>query len=155
MRTVYYDWNDITVGAVGVFLRDARVMPAGVTVCAMPAQEKGEQGYQEYAGKDVHFFFDDALPQIDFYSVPRLDVFASTTDGLLATLGESSDVEGEAPIVLIDAQKRVFRAARNMMDMLTSTNWKDGIREETEVRIYENRAAAMAENEFISVGQQN
>ena len=151
MKTVYYDMNDITAGAVGIFLRDARVMPAGVTICAMPVQEKGEAGYAEFASKDVHFIFEDEQPEIDFYALPRLDVFARTANGLLATLGESSDVEGEAPIVLIDAQKNVFRAARNMMDLLTSTNWKDGVAPETEVRLYDDRAAAEADAEFVGV----
>lgn len=153
MRTVYYDMNDITAGAVGVFLRDAKVMPAGVTLCVFPEQEKGEAGYAEFAQKDVHFIFSDDVPEIDFYSLPRLDVFARTEMGLLATLGESSDAEGEAPIVLIDGGKNVFRAAKNMMDLLTSTNWKDGICEENEVKLYADRNAAMAENEFIAVGE--
>lgn len=155
MRTVYYDMNDITVGAVGIFLRDAKVMPAGVTVASEPAVARQDaavmQEYARFAEKDVHFFFRDDEPEIDFYSVPRLDVFARTTDGLLATLGESSDAEGEAPIVLIDHEKRVYRAAKTMLDLLTSTNWKDGVGEERDVRIFPNRAAAEAELEFIDI----
>lgn len=151
MRTVYYDMNDIGVGAVGVFLRDAKVMPAGVTVTAAPVRERGEAAYAEYAQKDVHFIFSDDVPAIDFYPLPRLDVFARTADGLLATLGESSDVDGEAPIVLIDSEKRVYRAAKHMMDLLTSSNWKDGICSETGVKLYADRAAAEAENEFVDI----
>jgi len=155
MRTVYYDMNDITAGAVGVFLRDAKVMPAGVTVSSEPVAAKQDanlmQAYEQFAEKDVHFFFRDDMPEIDFYAVPRLDVFARTTAGLLATSGESSDVEGEAPIVLIDHEKHVYRAAKNMMDLLTSTNWKDGICEEHEVLIFPNRAAAEAELEFMEI----
>lgn len=155
MRTVYYDMNDITVGAVGVFLRDAKVMPAGVTMACEPAVARQDanvmQAYARFAEKDVHFIFQDDLPAIDFYSVPRVDVFARTTDGLLATVGESSDAEGEAPIVLIDHKKHVYRAAKTMMDLLTSTNWKDGVGEERDVRIFPNREAAEAELEFIDI----
>ena len=109
------------------------------------------RAYAQFAEKDVHFFFCDDMPEIDFYAAPRLDVFARTTDGLLATLGESSDAEGEAPIVLIDREKRASRAAKTMMDLLTSTNWKDGICEEHEVRIFPDRTAAEAELEFIEI----
>ena len=155
MRTVYYDMNDITTGAVGVFMSDAKVLLAGVTVSAEPAAARQDANvmcaYAQFAEKDVHFFFRDDLPEIDFYAAPRLDVFARTTDGLLATLGESSDAEGEAPIVLIDREKRVHRAAKTMMDLLTSTNWKDGVCEEHEVRIFPDRAAAEAELEFIEI----
>lgn len=151
MKTVYYDMSDITAGAVGVFLRDARVMPAGTTLCAAPVQEKQESAYAEFAQKDVHFIFTDDMPEIDFYAVPRVDVFARTTDGLLACLGESADVDSPAPIVLIDAQRNVRRAAKNLMDMLTSSNWKDGICEETGVKLYPSREAAMAEVEFIDI----
>lgn len=151
MKTVYYDMSDITAGAVGVFVRDAQVLPAGTTLCAAPVQEKAEPGYAEFARKDVHFIFADDAPEIDFYAVPRVDVFARTTDGLLACLGESADVDSPAPIVLIDHQRNVYRAAKNMLDMLTSSNWKDGICAESGVKLYADRVAAMADVEFVDI----
>lgn len=155
MRTVYYDMNDITAGAVGVFMRDAKVLPAGVTVSAESAKARQDaavmQAYAQFAEKDVHFIFRDDVPEINFYSVPRLDVFARTADGLLATLCDSSDAEGEAPIVLISHDLHAYRAAKNMMDLLTSTNWKDGVGEETEVKLFASRGAAEAELEFIEI----
>lgn len=149
MRTVYYDMNDICTGAVGMFVRDAVMMPAGVTLCVASVEEKGETAFAEYAGKDVHFIFADDVPHISFYPLPRLDVFARTTGGLLATLNESSDVEGEAPIMLIGDDMRVYRAADNMMKLLSSSNWKDGVVESDEVRLYASREDAAEENEFV------
>ena len=151
MRIVYYDMSDVTAGAVGVFVRDAKVLPAGTTICTMPVQEKAEAGYAEFAKKDVYFIFEDDVPKINFFDVPRVDVFARTSVGLLACLGESADVDSDAPIVLIDDELNVRRAAKNMMDMLTSSNWKDCIGEENGVKLYLDREAAMAELEFVDI----
>lgn len=155
MRTIYYDMNDITAGAIGVFMRDTKVLPAGVTISSESAAARQDatvmRAFAQFARKDVHFIFRDEEPEIDFYAVPRLDVFARTSEGLLATLGESSDPEGGAPIVLIDREMNVRRAARNMMDLLTSTNWKDGVGEERDVKLYSSREAAEAELEFIQI----
>lgn len=48
----------------------------GTTLYPMSVKDKNTE-YQRYADTyDLKFIFDDDIPQIDFYTVPRVDIFA-------------------------------------------------------------------------------
>ena len=49
-----------------VFIKDVDIVAAGNTVYSMQIKDKNDE-YQKIAKKyDVHFIFDDNIPQIDF-----------------------------------------------------------------------------------------
>lgn len=116
MKKVYLDQTRLD-GCVGVFIRDAEVIPAGTTLCAMsPKYRNGE--YRRYAGEyDMHFLFTDALPEVDFYTVPQVDIFAADSrGGFLGALGGSFDRESR--ICYIDRERNCFLSSRNGGELL-------------------------------------
>jgi hypothetical protein len=69
MRKVYLDKTEIN-NYIGVFVKDAEVIPTGTTIYYMSTKYKNEE-YQKYADNyDIHFIFDDDIPTLSFYTVP-------------------------------------------------------------------------------------
>ncbi len=81
MKKVYWDMLE-NKECIAVFAADTEVVPAGATLYSMSVKEKNAE-YQKYADAyDLRFIFDDDIPLIDFYPVPRVDIFAQDSLGV-------------------------------------------------------------------------
>lgn len=138
-------------GCTGVFIRGAEVIPAGTTVYSMSVKDKNAE-YQKYADEyDIHFIFDDKLPIIDFYTIPQVDIFAADSKGgLFGTVGQMTDMEGQARICYIDSNRECYSIADNGIDFLQSASeWKKRMIPDKEIRFFKSKTEAIKKYEFI------
>lgn len=152
-KKVYLDRTDGE--AVSVILRDAEVIPAGTTIYSMPARERNGE-YDRWAeAYDIHFIFDDRKPEASFYAVPWMDLFAvDSRGGYIGTVGQLTDLEGDAPICYVDRDGHCWRIAENGPDFVKyAACWRSLLQDEQEVRLYASRAQAEQELEFLEKEQ--
>ena len=153
MRKVYFDNSEQK--CVSVYMKDAKVMPAGVSVYAMPVSAKHEE-YERYAREyDIHFIFKDHVPEADFYCVPLVDIFATdSSGGFLGTVGCVSDFESEANICYINKEKKCYIVAESGKELLKQpAEWKKQMIFCDEVKIYTSKIEAEAQHEFIIIDE--
>lgn len=151
MKKLYLDMTH-TNGCMSLFVKGAEIIPAGTTVYSMQVKDKNAE-YQRFAEEyDIHFIFDDDVPVIDFYTVPRVDIMAADSDGgYIGTIGETSDLEGDAAICYIDSAKNVFRAAGSFKDFIdTADSWKTHLSPCGDVDIFRSKDEAEKVYEFVS-----
>ncbi len=125
MRKVYLDKTEIN-NYIGVFVKDAEVIPTGTTIYYMSTKYKNEE-YQKYADNyDIHFIFDDDIPTLSFYTVPQVDILARDSEGgFIGTVGQQSDLESDAPICYINNHQECFLIAKTGKEFLNIKNsWK-------------------------------
>jgi len=98
------------------------IVQAGTTIYSMPIKDRKDYlMIEEKSG--VFFIFDDCIPQVDFYAVPRIDIFArDNQDGYFGTIGDISDLEDlKAVICYIDKSRNLFKVANCMREFLFPT----------------------------------
>ena len=66
----------------------------GKTVYSMLVEDRDEE-YQRYADEyDIHFIFDDKTVNIDFFTVPWIDIMAWDSEGgYIGTIGGTADID--------------------------------------------------------------
>lgn len=151
MKKLYFD--NSAGNCVSIFLKDAEVIPAGISIYSMPVSAKNKE-YERYAQEyDIHFIFDDSVPEIDFYTVPLIDVFATDScGGLIGTIGRITDFESESGICYIDKDKNVYFVADSGKKFLQSVSgWKTNMKMSQKVKIYNSQEEAKQVLEFISI----
>lgn len=150
MKKVYLDQTNATM-CVGVYLKDAQIIPAGATISSMSVRHKNSE-YERYAEEyDIHFIFDDAIPTLDFYTIPQVDIFATDSrGGYIGSLGAMADLDGKAPICYIDAQKHCYRIAENAHTFLEHVeNWHQLLTPCDDVELYASLVEAAKKYEFL------
>ena len=86
MERVYIDMSQVDGSCVGVFVSGKEVVPVGTTAYSMPVEDRDEE-YQRYADEyDIHFIFDDRMVNIDFFTVPWIDIMAWTVRVVISEL---------------------------------------------------------------------
>ena len=119
----YIDFQTLN-GSVGIIGTDDKGNPieliqAGTTINSIPIKYKDE--YLMIEEKNAVFFiFEDCIPQINFYAVPRIDIFAiDKNEGYFGTVGSTSDINDlEAPICYIEKNNNVYKVANNMKEFI-------------------------------------
>lgn len=130
MKKVYLDKSKKNM-CISVFLKDVEVVLAGTKVSAMSVKHKNNE-YKKFAEVyDIHFIFEDNVPKIDFYTIPKVDIFAiDSAGGYIGSFGQVTDLEADVPICYIDAEKKCYLIASNGKEWLEkSKKWsteKDG-----------------------------
>ncbi|MGP6140568.1 hypothetical protein [Jeotgalibaca sp. A127] len=151
MKRVYLD-RTAHSGAVGVIVPDAQIIPVGTTIYYMPIALKSEE-YDNFADKyGIHFIFADDIPEIDFYTVPHIDIFATDgKGGFLGTVGNTSDLESDSPICFISKEKICYLLFENGSEFLEKVeNWQKQMKLYEGIKFYNNRTDAEEELEFIN-----
>lgn len=111
----------------GIIYRGQLATPAGVTAYVMPLSDKCAE-YDRFAEEyDIHFFFGAEAPEIDFYTLPQVDIFArDSCGGYLGSVGQGADFQGDGPICYIDRGKRCWLVAENGAAFLKNVaHWAD------------------------------
>lgn len=140
-------------GAISVIRSDAEIIPAGTTVYSMPIEDKHAE-YQTFADcYDVHFIFDDMVPNIDFYAVPRVDIMAvDSYGGYIGTVGGLTDMESEFPICYIDESMKVFLISDNFKRFAADcANWRKHLEPYNDVTLFSSKDEAAKEYEFLDI----
>ena len=93
--------------------------------------------------------------QIDFYTVPQVDVFARDSQGgYFGTIGQMTDLEANAPICYIDKSKQCFLVSENGIAFLENAqSWRMYLQECDEVKIYDSKEDAMKELDFLNLDE--
>lgn len=147
----YLDMTNLKNTCTSIFTKDIKLIPAGTTVYAMPVSDKNTE-YDQFADDyDIHFIFEDNVPEISFYAVPHIDIFATVSDGgYLATYGDTTDLESNARILYISKEGEVRVAAAHLRKLLsTKKNWKNSMKKTNIVKLYSSREAAMQNLRFF------
>lgn len=75
-------------GCFGVIPENGEtIILTGVSMCSMPLSVKRKEGkaYADFARKyGIAFIFDDGIPEIDFYTIPRIDFLQWTMTAALS-----------------------------------------------------------------------
>lgn len=135
---VYIDVEQVCFknGAIGIILADENgkqkeIVFTGKIVSSMSVKEKSEKVYQILAEEyDVCFIFDDNIPNIDFYPVPKLEIFAHDSfDGYFCTNSSHFSIkEKDAPIYYVDKMLNSYYLAPNLLEfiglILNKPPWK-------------------------------
>lgn len=151
MNSMYLDMTDNS--CTSVFIKNTRIIPTGTTIYAMPVKDKCD-AYDFLADKyNIHFIFDDNIPTIDFYAIPRIDIMATDgAGGFLGTLGEISDLNGQAPICYIDNDKNCYVIASDFRDLLNHPdNWRKHAVPCKEITLFSSKEEAMKKHEFVDL----
>ena len=146
---IYMDFSG-TEGAVGFISDGEPVIPVGVSINAMPMSVKKKEWelYQQFAkDNDVLFLFEDNVPAVDFYAVPRVDIAATcSNDGLIASVGESFDLHSNIPLIYISPTREYFLITEDATRFLSiASQWKTHLTPYDGVRLYPSKEAAKAE----------
>lgn len=138
-------------GCTAVFVKDTEVIPAGTTLYAMSAKHRNDE-YRRFAKEyGICFLFDDQVPAIGFYAVPRVDIFATDGEGgLLCSVGQTTDFQAEIPICYIDANRRCYLVAENGKAFLEAAeSWKEKLSPYDGITFFDSLEAAQAQLPFI------
>ncbi|MBU9728743.1 hypothetical protein [Diplocloster modestus] len=152
MRKIYIDKTE-EVSCTAVYMRDTEIIQAGTTIYSMPVKDKNAE-YQKFADKyDIHFIFEDSLPEIDFYTIPRVDIMAvDSCGGYIGTIGEICDLKSDAPICYLDRNRNCYLIAENGKDFLKTVNsWKTQLKPYDEVIFYHSKEEAKKNHEFLDM----
>ena len=126
----------------------------GVSINAMPLSVKKREGelYEDFARKyGFRFIFDDKKPEIDFYSVPSLDI-AATDDkgGFLASVGQPFDLHDPVPLVYISPDRRCYLITENSTEFLSIvSHWRSRLTPFEGVKLYRDKAQAKGEYPIV------
>lgn len=154
MKKVYLDMTQATM-CIGAFVADAEVSPAGAVVSSMPVRHKNSE-YQRYADEyNIHFIFDDKVPEVDFYTIPMVDIFATDSEGgYIGSVGQATDLQKEIPICYIDKDKKCFLIADSGMGFLDKVkkwklSWKTDMKPCADVEFLTSLEEAQKKYEFL------
>lgn len=150
MRKVYLDR---TAGeAISVYIRDAEVIPAGTTVYSISSRCRNAEYDRWQREYGIRFIFDDMQVEVPFYAVPWADIFAvDNQGGYLGTVGQMTDMEGDAPVCYFKDGKCYLIAECGPDFMEKATDWRRCLTDYPEVTLYDSREQAARMLEFVSV----
>ena len=142
-------------GCTSVWMKDTEIIPAGTTVYSMPVKHKNEE-YERFAKEyDIHFIFNDNIPVIDFYTIPRVDIFATdSAGGYIGTIGKMTDFESDASICYINKEKNCYLICKEGKNFLQVVSfWKEVLEPYEEIIFYASKMDAISKNKFIDLSE--
>jgi hypothetical protein len=149
LKKIYLDTTQSST-CLSIYIENAEVTPAGTTIYSMSVKEKNSE-YQSFADEyDVHFVFDDNVPEINFYTIPMVNIFATdSSGGYIGSLGQPTDLEEKIPICYIDKNKNFYLIADNGKDFLKNVqNWKSIMTPYTDIEFFASLEDARKKYEF-------
>lgn len=152
--TQYIDMTK-TEGCIGLIPENGEtIVFTGVSINSMPLSVKSKEGelYADFARKyGIHFIFDDEIPEIDFYSVPRLDIAATDdTGGFIASVGEPFSLSGSARLVYISPDRHTYLITDNSSEFLSIvSDWKTRLSPFDGIRLYTSKEKAKEDYDII------
>jgi hypothetical protein len=103
-----------------VFCKDYELIFAGTTISSMP-EPYNDDTYMLLADiYDIKFIFEGNVPVVNFYAIPRVDIFATdSNNGYWGTVGDATDIENmAAQICYINNQNEIIIVAENLKNFI-------------------------------------
>lgn len=150
MKKIYLDMTETTM-CIGAVVADAEVVPAGAVVSSMSVKHKNSE-YERYAREyDIHFIFDDKVPEVDFYTIPMVELFATDSEGgYIGSVGQATDLQKEIPICYIDKEHNCYLIAESGKEFLDNvSDWKLQLRPYAEITFFASLEEAKRKYEFL------
>lgn len=150
MKKIYIDATTIKE-PTSVFIKEKTINWSGTTTFSMPIENKNQE-YDAIAKKhDIHFIFADKIPQINFYTVPQIEIFAQDSiGGFFGTIGQRFDED--IPICYITPNRNCFMIANDFYDFLSHLkDWKTIAKSYKEIFIYDTLKDAKKEHEILAL----
>lgn len=140
-------------GAFFVGLEDKEIILSRTIINSMSINEKNYE-YQRYADDyDIHFIFDDCIPEVEFYTVPILDIIAKDGEGgFIGSLGHQFDLESDSPVCYVNRDLECFIVSENMKEFLKGIKcWKKNLKVYNKVTFYPSKEEAQEELDFFDL----
>ena len=156
--TQYLDMTQ-TEGCFGVIPEKGEtIVLTGVSVYSMPLSVKRKEGeaYDDFAQKyGIHFIFDDCIPEIDFYSVPRIEIAATDNDGgFIASVGEPFSLRYPVPLIYVSAERKAYLITEDSSKLLSiASEWRNRLVPFDGITLYESKEDARKEYPIIDLAQ--
>ena len=149
-KKLYLDMTDLANSGTSVMVKGAEIILAGTTVYAMPVSDKNPEYDQLASDRDVHFIFDDCIPEFSFYTIPFINIFAyDSKGGLFGTVNGITDLESDRQIVYIDRERRCYVAGQTLKHFMTrGKNWRNSMKRRDKIRFFESVEEAKAQLNF-------
>ena len=154
MKKIYYNTTQSSK-CFGIIMEDAEIVLAGTPIYSMPIELKNEE-YEEFAKEyDIHFIFEDNLPNIDFYTVPMVEVFANDSlGGYIGSLGKPTNLQDDIPVCYIDINKNCYIISNNGEDFINNApHWKEKLIPYTDIEFFNSFEDASKKYEFLDTTQ--
>ena len=101
---------------ISVWIKDSEIIQTGTTIYSMSVKHKNEEYERLARDYNIHFIFEDNIPMIDFYTIPRIDIFAiDGRGGYFGTVGEMTNLESNTPICYIDNTRKGYLIFHKIM----------------------------------------
>ena len=148
-----------TEGCIGVIPENGEtIVFTGVSVNSMPLAVKREEGeaYDDFAQKyGIHFIFDDCIPEIDFYTVPKIEVAATDgDDGFIASVGEPFSLRDSVPLIYISAERKAYLITEDSRKFLSiASKWKEKLTPYDGISLYKSKEDARKEYQIVDFEQ--
>lgn len=153
-KKIYIDMTDPEYDGTSVIAKNAVVIPAGTTVYSMPISDKSAEYDQLAEEQDIHFIFDDHIPEVDFYTIPYIDIFAyDSRGGLLGTVGAVTDLESDRQIIYISSDHRCFVAGQSLKHFLSKgKHWSEHMKHWDKIQFFASVVDARRKYSFYHQG---
>ena len=152
----YVDATQLQCNAV--FCKDYELIFAGTTISTMPDSYKDNAYIMLADLYDIRFIYESNVPVVDFYAVPRIDIFATDSNkGYWGTVGDTTDINKmAAQICYINHQNEIFIIADNLKNFIfpidSINERKNKIMNKTdEVVLYFSKEVAEKAIKFIEI----
>ena len=152
LRQLYIDMTESN-NCTSYCMKEVRMIQAGATVYSMSVSSRNEE-YQKLADAyDMHFIFDDMNVKVDFYTVPRIDIMAvDSQNGYIATVGEMSNFDSDAPICYIDQDRHAYLIAKNARELIANiASWRTSLIPYDGIRFFQTKEEAQKVYEFLDM----
>lgn len=142
-------------GCFGVIPENGEtIIFTGVSVNSMPLSVKRKEGkaYDDFAWKyGIHFIFDDCIPEIDFYTVPKIEVAATDNDGgFIASVGEPFSLRDPVPLIYISAERNAYLITEDSSEFLSiAAEWKVRLTPYDGITLYKSKEDAKIDYPII------
>ena len=156
--TQYLDMTQ-TAGCVAIIPENGEtVVLTGVSVYSMPlsVKRKESEAYDDFSRKyGVHFIFDDCIPEIDFYTVPKIEVAATDNNGgFIASVGEPFSMRDPVPLVYISADRKAYLITEDSSKFLSiASEWREKLTPYDRIALYASKEDARKDYPIIDFEQ--
>ena len=156
--TQYLDMTQ-TAGCVAIIPENGEtVVLTGVSVYSMPLSVKRKESeiYDDFAQKyGIHFIFDDCIPEIDFYAIPKIEIAATDNDGgFIASMGESFSLRDSVPLVYISTDRKAYLITEDSSKFLSiASGWKEKLIAYDGIALYASKEDARKDYPIIDFEQ--
>ena len=128
METVYYDIDEFEkeFPTTSIVLKNVKPIPAGTSIFSMPDVAK-TQKWKSFADMyDIHFIYDNDMPDVNFYAVPQFHIMAMDSNGgLIGIVGGKDSLNTHLPIAYVSADRECFWVASSGNSFFENLNqWK-------------------------------